>query len=60
MTSRDFDERAAAIFTSLRQQKLHIGTLDLRIAAVALAAGATLVTRNRRDFDRAPGLVIED
>ncbi|MFH1907625.1 MAG: type II toxin-antitoxin system VapC family toxin [Chloroflexota bacterium] len=56
----DFDERAAAIFTSLRQQKLRIGTLDLRIAAVALAAGATLITRNRRDFDRAPGLVIED
>jgi tRNA(fMet)-specific endonuclease VapC len=55
-----FDEQAASVVADLRQQKIRIGTLDLRIAATALAAGATLVTRNRRDFERVPGLVVED
>lgn len=56
----DFDKQAAAIFDNLRQHKIRIGTLDLRIASIALATGATLVTRNRRDFEKVPGLTIED
>jgi tRNA(fMet)-specific endonuclease VapC len=55
-----FDEQAAAIVDHLRQRKIRIGTLDLRIAAIALAAGATLVTRNRRDFEQVSGLAVED
>lgn len=56
----DFDPQAATIFDRLRRRRIRIGTLDLRIAAIALAAGLTLVTRNRRDFERVPGLIIED
>lgn len=39
-----------------RQQKIRLGTNDLRIAAICQSQGATLVSRNRRDFERIPNL----
>jgi len=56
----DFDERAAAEFARLRRAGIRIGTMDLKIAAVALANGATLLSRNRSDFARVPSLSVED
>lgn len=51
---------AQTYFQQLRQQKIRIGTQDLRIAAIALANQATLVTRNGRDFSQIPGLLTAD
>ena len=55
-----FDERAAVEFQRLRQARIRIGTMDLKIAAIALAQQATLLSRNVRDFRRVPGLQVED
>jgi tRNA(fMet)-specific endonuclease VapC len=55
-----FDADALAEFGSLRRAKIGIGTMDLRIAAIALARRMTVVTRNAKDFSKVPGLNIED
>jgi tRNA(fMet)-specific endonuclease VapC len=55
-----FDSGAAAHFEQLRGVKIRIGTMDLKIAAVALANNATLLTRNTSDFGKVPGLHTED
>jgi tRNA(fMet)-specific endonuclease VapC len=47
-------------YEQLLQLKLKIGKPDLRIAAIALEHGATVVTCNRRDFQQIPNLTIED
>jgi tRNA(fMet)-specific endonuclease VapC len=54
------DQDAMLRFNDLRSRKLRLGTNDLRIAAVALAHDAVVVTRNVRDFKRVPGLQIAD
>lgn len=55
-----FDDRAGAEFERLRSLRIRIGAMDLKIAAIALAHGATLLTRNIKDFARVPDLRIED
>lgn len=55
-----FDDPAAVIFDQLKAQKVRIGTMDLRIAAIALSRNLTVVTRNVRDFGQVPGLPTED
>jgi tRNA(fMet)-specific endonuclease VapC len=60
VTVLPFDDAALAIYRGLVARKVRIGTRDLRIAAIVLASGATLVTGNRRHFDQVPELPIED
>jgi hypothetical protein len=59
-TALKFDVHAEAYFQTLREQKIRIGTQDLKIAAIALSQGAVVVTRNERDFGKIPGLKVED
>jgi tRNA(fMet)-specific endonuclease VapC len=55
-----FDEAAARRFDDLRNQRLRLGTMDVKIAAIALANNALLLSANRRDFERVPGLRVEN
>ncbi len=59
-TVLEYDSQAESHFQTLRAQKVRIGTQDLKIGAIALSQDATVVTRNRRDFERIPNLEIED
>jgi tRNA(fMet)-specific endonuclease VapC len=55
-----FEQAAEDEYQRLRLLRLPIGSQDLKIAASAGANSLTLITRNRRDFGRVPGLVLED
>ncbi len=55
-----YDEKAAEVFERLKLAKIRIGTMDLKIAAIALANDATLLTRNLSDFSKVPDLRVED
>jgi tRNA(fMet)-specific endonuclease VapC len=55
-----FDAAAAEQFADLRSRPLRIGSQDLKIAATALRFQTVLVSRNRRDFARVPGLALAD
>jgi tRNA(fMet)-specific endonuclease VapC len=55
-----FDDRAGTEFERLRGARIRIGAMDLRIAAVALTHGATVLSRNIKDFSQVPDLLVED
>jgi tRNA(fMet)-specific endonuclease VapC len=55
-----WSEQAADEFARLRKERIRIGTQDLKIASLALVNNALLLSANLRDFDRVPGLHVED
>ena len=55
-----FDDAVAEVFADLRKRRVRIGTMDLRIAAIALTRDLTLLSRNLADFNKVPGLKTED
>lgn len=55
-----FDTKAIAIFDELREHKVRVSTMDLRIAAIAMSHNLVLLTRNAGDFSKVPGLVTEN
>jgi tRNA(fMet)-specific endonuclease VapC len=54
-----FIPRAETILKEWRKKKVPGSTHDLRMAASCIAHSATLITRNRRDFEHVPGLSVE-
>ena len=59
-TRLDFDKRASDQFEQLLSRRIRIGTMDLRIASIALVHGSTLLSANLRDFQQVPNLGVED
>ncbi len=55
-----FDELAVIQFEKQRAEGVRIGTMDLRIAAIALSHNFTVLTRNTVDFGKVPALKVQD
>lgn len=58
--TRDDCTRYAAIRHDLEARGVGIGPMDTLLAAQGLRLGATIVTRNVREFARVPGLKVEN
>lgn len=56
----EFDSAAVSEFARLKELRMRVGTMDLKIAAIALASAATVLTRNVTDFQKVPGLKVAD
>lgn len=55
-----WNEAACDAFEDLKQQRIRVSTMDLKIASIAIANDAVLLTRNTRDFERVPDLEFEN
>jgi tRNA(fMet)-specific endonuclease VapC len=59
-----FDDRDAQVYGMIRshleRQGTPIGPLDMQIAAQALSRCLTIVTNNAREFERVPGLELQN
>lgn len=55
-----YDAKSREIYQSIRAQRIRVGTQDMRIASIVIAHNGILLTRNRRDFEKIPNLMIED
>lgn len=58
--TREDARRYATIRHQLESRGQGIGPFDTLIAAQALRLGATIITRNVREFGRVPGLQVEN
>jgi tRNA(fMet)-specific endonuclease VapC len=56
----DFDEQAAIRYQELRESRVRLGSMDLKIASIALSLDAMLLSRNLIDFQKVPKLRVED
>ena len=55
-----FDTSAASRFRHFRSQKSRAGSMDLKIASIAVSLNCVLLTANTRDFASISGLQIEN
>lgn len=54
-----FEDAAAIQFEKIRQQGVRIGSMDLKIACIALVHDALVLSDNLNDFRQVPGLRVE-
>ena len=59
-TILDWSAAADGQLSRLRAAQVRMSTMDLRIACIALAHNATLLTANIRDFGKVPELRVEN
>ena len=55
-----YDEQASQIYASFSAKTKLVGSQDCRVAASAISADMVVVTVNRKDFSRIPGVQFED
>lgn len=55
-----WDAASSALFQGFRKNHVRIGTRDLKTASIAIVNNAILLTANRRDFEKVPGLKFEN
>jgi len=55
-----WDADALTRFQGFKQERVRVGTQDLKIAAITMAHDAILLTRNEGDFSKVPGLRFEN
>ena len=56
----DYTEDAADQFEALRRAKQRVGSMDLKIAAIALSRDGLLLSSNLKDFRQVANLRVED
>ncbi len=56
----NYTEIIAVQFEELRRSRLRVGSMDLKIAAVALSQDGLLLSANLKDFQKVPDLRVED
>jgi len=55
-----WDTDSADLFIKLRRDGIRIGSMDLKIACIAMTHDALLLTQNTVDFAKVPGLRFEN
>lgn len=55
-----FSVAASEVFEDFKRSKIRVATMDLRIASIAISQQMIVVTRNAVDYERIPGLVVQD
>jgi tRNA(fMet)-specific endonuclease VapC len=55
-----YTAQAQSIYQTLKANRIRVGTQDLRIASIVLAHNGVLLTRNLKDFEKVPNLLVQD
>lgn len=55
-----WDEESAALFRKFRSAGVRVGSMDLKVACIAMAHDGIVLSRNLTDFRQVPGLRVEN